>query len=398
MRATRTRASSMPAWATGAAAAILGAVLAVPSAAVAEEAATTQAKEPAVISLGDSFISGEAGRWQGNGNTIRGSRYGTDLAAYACNASETFCFYDPTRVYGSSYANGCNRSTGAEIHHLDAVRVDGQTFDIAERNRINIACSGATTDNVLHTPFKGERPQIEQLADHAAAKDVKLIVVSVGGNDIGFSDVIADCVKGFSLPRYAGWHCSKTLGPQMPARIEAMSGKVKAVLEAVRGTMGDAGYQDSDYRLVLQTYPSPIPRGADNRYPESSYARLDTGGCPFYNEDSDWARDTLIPALAEAHEQTAASVDGVEFLDLQEALDGHEVCAKGVQQSAGGNTLVNPLPEAESEWARFIVSGLSQGQLQESMHPNFYGQRQMGECLNTMSGTATPSFTCPGPE
>ncbi|WP_156926210.1 GDSL-type esterase/lipase family protein [Glycomyces arizonensis] len=385
------------AWATGAVAALLGALLAAPSAALGEEAAPARAKEPAVISLGDSFISGEAGRWQGNGNTLWGSRYGTDLAAYNCDSWEISCSYDPARVYGSSYANECNRSVGAEIHHLSAVRVGGRTYDIDEDDRINIACSGATTDDILNTSFKGERPQIEQLADHAAAKDIKLIVLSIGGNDIGFGKVIANCVEGFSLPSYAGWHCNKSLGPVMPGRIDAMRTKVEEVLHAIRGTMSDAGYRDADYRLVLQTYPSPIPRGADNRYPETSYARLNAGGCPFYNDDSDWARDTLVPAIAESHERAAANVGGVGLLDLQDALDGHEVCAKGVQQSVSGNTLANPLPKAESEWARFIVSGFTQGERQESMHPNFYGQQEMGGCLNDMAGTAADTFACNSP-
>jgi hypothetical protein len=393
----RMRKPSAPVWARGAVAAVLATLLAVPSAALAEPAAEQAAKEPAVISLGDSFISGEAGRWQGNGNTVWGSRYGTDLAAYGCTSSETVCLYDATKAYGSSYYNGCNRSVGAEIHHLSTVRVDGRTFEIDAGNRINLACSGATTDNVLRTPFKGERPQIEQLAEHAAAKDVKLIVLSIGGNDIGFSDVITDCVKGFSRPKALGWHCSDKLGSQMPGRIDAMRAKVVEVLEAVQDTMSDAGYDESDYRLVLQTYPSPIPRGADNRYPETSNARIYTGGCPFYDDDSDWARDTLIPALAASHEQAAASVGGVHFLDLQDALDGHEVCAEGVRQSVSGNTLVNPLPKAESEWARFIVSGLAQGQQQESMHPNFYGQQRLGECLSAMAVTAAHAHTCPSP-
>ncbi|WP_162145980.1 GDSL-type esterase/lipase family protein [Glycomyces tenuis] len=389
------RKSSALVWATGAVVAFLGALLAVPSAALAEEAAPTRAKEPAVISLGDSFISGEAGRWRGNGNTVFGSRYGTDLAAYDCKLWETSCSYDATRVYGSSYANGCNRSAGAEIHHLSTVRVNGQSFDIAEDNRLNIACSGATTADILRTSFKGERPQIEQLADHAAAKDIKLIVLSIGGNDIGFSKVIADCARVFSVVP-EGQHCNETVGPQMPDRIDTMRTKVEQVLMAVQDTMGDAGYNDSDYRLVLQSYPSPIPRGEDNRYGEK-YSRLYTGGCPFFNDDSDWARDALIPALAESHEQAAASVGGVDFLDLQDALEGHEVCAKGVKQSASGNTLQNPLPKAESEWARFIVSGLAQGQQQESMHPNFYGQQKMGECLDAMAETAARAFACDSP-
>lgn len=392
MTGTLTRKPSPLVWATGAVAAFLGALLAAPSTALADETDRAEAGEPAVISLGDSFISGEAGRWQGNGNTSWGSRYGTDLAAYDCNAAETSCSYDATRVYGPSYANGCNRSTGAEIHHLDTVRLGGETFDIEEGNRINIACSGATTANVLDTPFKGERPQIEQLAQHAAAKDVKLIVLSIGGNDIDFSGAIEDCVKGFSLP-IGGWHCHEHLAPQMPGRIDAMSTKVEEVLRAIHGTMSDAGYQESDYRLVLQTYPSPIPRGADNRYPET-YARLSTGGCPFFNDDSDWARDTLIPALAEAHERSAANVGGVGLLDFRHAFDGHEVCARGVQQSVSGNTLANPLPETQSEWARFIVSGVSQGQQQESMHPNFYGQQRMGQCLNDMAEADANAYTC----
>jgi hypothetical protein len=396
MTGVRMRKSPTLALALGAAVAVLGALFAAPSAAAAEQAAPARDRAPAVISLGDSFISGEAGRWQGNGNYSWGSRYGTDLAAYNCNLQETSCSYDPKRIYGDSYGNGCNRSTGAEINHLESVRVTGQSFQIDKGNRINIACSGATTDNILHTPFKGERPQIEQLATHAADKDIKLIVVSIGGNDIDFGGIIKDCIKGFSVP-VGGWHCHKSLGPQLPGRISAMKGKAEAVLRAVRSTMSGAGYHDSDYRLVLQTYPSPIPRGADNRYVGETYARLSSGGCPFFNDDSDWARDTIVPSLAEAHQQAAASVGGVDVLDLQHALDGHEVCAKGVQQSVVGSTLNNPLSKTKSEWARFVVSGVAQGQTQESMHPNFYGQQEMGRCLNDMAGTSMKIFTCNSP-
>src|SRR6266542_7001237 len=62
----------------------------------------------AIVSLGDSFISGEAGRWNGNSLNIFGTRDGTDRAA-RCTLG-IFCSYDATRVYGSSYAYGCHRS------------------------------------------------------------------------------------------------------------------------------------------------------------------------------------------------------------------------------------------------------------------------------------------------
>ncbi len=38
----------------------------------------------AVVALGDSFISGEGGRWLGNGTEPFGARSGTDRAAFDC--------------------------------------------------------------------------------------------------------------------------------------------------------------------------------------------------------------------------------------------------------------------------------------------------------------------------
>ncbi len=342
-----------------------------------------------MISLGDSFISGEAGRWQGNSSSPAGSRHGTDRAAYDCNADETSCRYDPTRVYGASYQNGCNRSDSAEITHLGLVRVGGHNVSVARAHRVNIACSGATTADVVTNTFKGEPPQVKQLAAYAAKDDVKLIVLSIGGNDIQFSDIIKECAIDYNVYR----HCNTKLRPQMPGRIATMKNAVRATVAKIRQVMSAAGYATTDYRFVLQSYPSPIPNGADNRYPET-YARTSTGGCPFYNDDSDWAHDEVVPAIATAlRELTQESGAHLDFLNMPGAIAGHEVCAKGVQQSAAGNLLTNPLPAADSEWARF-VSGLAQGQVQESMHPNYFGQQVLGGCLRSLAASDQRQYAC----
>ena len=47
-----------------------------------------------------------------------------------------------------------------------------------------------------------------------------------------------------------------------------MPGAMAAVghaIDVVRAVMADAGYAQSDYRFVLQTCPSPVPRGAEDR-------------------------------------------------------------------------------------------------------------------------------------
>ena len=45
----------------------------------------------AIASLGDSFISGEGGRWLGNGSDPFGTRSGTDRAAFACGECRIGC-------------------------------------------------------------------------------------------------------------------------------------------------------------------------------------------------------------------------------------------------------------------------------------------------------------------
>src|ERR1700709_38001 len=60
------------------------------------------ARPTAIVAMGDSFISGEGGRWLGNGSEPLGNRSGTDRAAFDCGALG--CEYDPARIYGASEA------------------------------------------------------------------------------------------------------------------------------------------------------------------------------------------------------------------------------------------------------------------------------------------------------
>lgn len=119
-------------------------------------------KPTAIVSLGDSFISGEGGRWQGNVDmpySATDSMFGTDRAT-VCGSSG--CRKDPEHVYvGNSYRdpttgkeNGCHRSDVAEINE-SRIPVD---------RKFNLACSGAVTDHLLPAAaggrrFKGKSPR-----------------------------------------------------------------------------------------------------------------------------------------------------------------------------------------------------------------------------------------------
>ncbi|WSJ62050.1 GDSL-type esterase/lipase family protein [Streptomyces sp. NBC_01310] len=329
----------------------------------------------AVVSMGDSYISGEAGRWKGNTLTNTGSRNGTDRGWVSGST------YDPGKVYGTT-AGGCHRSDSAEV------RSAGPIADVA----VNLACSGAVSDNVFRASnggvaFKGEAPQADQLAAVAASHNVKVIALSIGGNDLGFADIIKDCALDFVI-----WnsYCYDNQQYGVDQKIDAVMGKVGKSVDEVRAVMRAAGYADSSYRIVLQSYPSPIPRGAENRYTQSDWSRLNTGGCPFWNRDSDWARDSLVPQIAGRIKAVAAD-RGVQFLDLRDMLQGREVCAKASKQVSS----TVPASAKTSEWARWIDNNESQGLIQESMHPNYYGQLAAGRCLSlVVAQPAASGFSC----
>ena len=339
-------------------------MLAAPAAQAGPTSSTT-----AVVSMGDSFISGEAGRWNGNSLSPFHNRNGTDRAAYNCNWYS--CSYDARRVYGSSFDNDCDRSDVAPI----------KTSGIAVSERINIACSGAQTKNIWRgsqggVSYKGEAPQADQLLPIAQQKNVKLIVLTISANDLGFSDHVIDCTVAWSTsssdnPDY----CYPEEQAEIEAGIPAARAGLQKSVDEIRAVMTAAGYSSSQYRLVMMGYASPIPVGADFRYPESGWSRMDTGGCPFWNLDANWAKNTATPTIVN-NMKTVAAQKGVQFLDVQPALDGRQVCHKNV--SLVGSSGPSPITK---EWVRWLNSGCCQGEAQESLHPNAYGQRAMGDCI-----------------
>ncbi len=331
----------------------------------------------AIVALGDSFSSGEAGRWNGNSLNIFGTRDGTDRAA-RCTLG-IFCSYDATRVYGSSYANGCHRADVAPI----------KSAPISVSEKINLACSGAQTANIWRAAqggqaFKGEAPQADQLLPVAQQKNVKLVVLNISANDLGFTNHVIDCTVAWTL----GFTCNAQEQAEIVAALPAAANGLRKAVDEVRAVMSSAGYSTSQYKFVIQGYSSPIPVGANIRYPQSSWDRLTVGGCPFYDVDANWAKNTATPTIVN-NMKTVAAEKGVRFLDVRDALNGHEVCHKSASLVTGSGP--NPITK---EWVRWINTGLTQGDLEESLHPNAYGERAIGKCISLSYALASGNHTC----
>ena len=224
--------------------------------------------------------------------------------------------------------------------------------------KVNLACSGA--DDGEHLPrvataarrSRASRRRATSCAYVAQALNVKLVVLSIGGNDLGFADIVQACATGVPEP------------PRPALRDHAAAGGRRAQFPAAMrnrraGDRRDPGdharrrLPQTDYRLILQSYPSVVPRGSENRYPETDrgatrrHRRLPV----LRHATSTWARDSVVTADRRRAPVRRGARRASQFLDLRDALQGREICAKTTAQAVAQPAARRP---TTSEWGRFI--------------------------------------------
>jgi hypothetical protein len=361
----------------------------IPAEAVPVPTTASPGKPTAIVAMGDSFTSGEAGRWAGNSNDDCGSREGTDRAVVTIAGCDDST-YNRNLVYQpASVANRCHRSKTAPVLSATA-GVD---------KRINLACSGARSQHLLRAsrggvPFKGEAPQADQLAALIPTHDIKAVFVGIGGNDIGtgFGEVVGECVKDYifssGLAEFLENRCREDTQGAFEPDMGPMQTKVLQTLQEVRDTFRTAGVPDASYRIILVGYPSIMPPSSQMRYGERN--REHTAKCPIWDEDLDYFHSRFMPKLAANLRATAAvTASPVEFLDLLPALEGHRLCEDGVGRGARA--------AADAEWVRMFDARFSpskvetvgnQGDYDEQFHPNQFGQQAIGRCYSRLLAAA----------
>lgn len=342
---------------------------------------------PWVVSLGDSYISGEAGRWAGNSNNSSASVDAGGPAAYNDNGgvSETI--------------NRCHRSTAAEIHIGGGV------------NSLNLACSGARTTTYTTSDgyFKpgidfynsgGRQGQALMLQQFAATNNVKMIQLSIGGNNFNFADIVQRCVTNFlTSPSWWPNYCyddSSVSNNFSAANVTTQTNAIIAAINNIKTAMTNAGYNSSQYTIVAQTYPSPIPRGSGFRYSQSGYTRQSTGGCGFWNRDADWANDTALVKINQAVKNAAAAGGAnVKVMDIASALNGRRLCENGVnlmENTGKANWTVAGASDV-TEWVaqiRTLSTVFGPYYVQESIHPNYWGQKALRNCVRQAYNGGVP--------
>ncbi len=344
-----------------------------------------------VVSVGDSAISGEAGRWAGNTNGSPSNVDALGSTAYFDNAGGT-----------GEAIHGCHRSKASEIGIGGGV------------TSANLACSGARTSTQAFSSGSDFKPgldfyddgaghlgQAKVLQQYAASHNVKMVVALIGANDYGFADIVQQCVLDWlTSPSWWKDYCrddSSMTAKFTAANVAAITTRVKNAFLNLRTAMSNAGYADGSWTLLAQTYSSPLPRGAQIRYPQNGFTRQTVGGCGTWNADADWANDTVVATLNSTVRNAAAAtgLPNLKVFEAQNALVGHRLCENtdGLLEEQGLASWHSAGAADRSEWVsqiRTTTTLFGPYQLQEDAHPSYWGQLALRNCVRQAYNAGAP--------
>lgn len=205
----------------------------------------------------------------------------------------------------------------------------------------DVACTGAGVKEMTapQKTYLGTNPA--QFG--ALAPDDKLVMLTLGGDDLGFLNVLQECMK-LSAADSSGSPCKAhyTAGGvnQLAAKVTAEAAKIAGVLAAIRQRAPQA-------RVLLVGYPDLFPQ---------------SGGCwpavPITSGDIAYLRG--IEVSANAMLAADAHAAGDTFVNTYTPTTGHDFC--------------QPEPARD-------VEGLIPGSLALPFHPNARGQQAMASAV-----------------
>jgi lysophospholipase L1-like esterase len=223
----------------------LAAVLAVPATVISASAQTPAASGVRYVALGDSYSSGDgAGSYGSSGSCDRSANAYPQQWANA-NAPASFAF---------------------------------------------VACSGATTSDVINSQVS------------ALSASTTLVSITIGGNDVGFSTVMATCVLAPTST------CESAVAGADALVADVLPTELNTVLQTVRHDAPAA-------KIVVLDYPELYDLSRS-----SGCIGLSTADRTALNQGADQL-DSAISA--------AAARNGDTFADVRSAFAGHEICDSG---------------------------------------------------------------------
>jgi lysophospholipase L1-like esterase len=295
------------------------------------------------LALGDSYTAGE-----GSFNY----KPGTDLPFNRCHLSaHSYPLLLSTDIFhGDGHSVACS---GARVHDLDDAtggypgQVEG---GLARKTR---------SDDSIQAIINEYNPGYIAQYEFAQHYQPKVLTVSVGGNDMGFADILKNCAV-ISI------HAS-TCYDSYEARQEVI-GTINSQLKPLINLYTSLQSESPLSRIYAIGYPQVVSGGGSC----ALNVHLDAKEIEFSQE--------VIGYMNSIIEQAATAV-GIPYIDISQALYGHRLCeAKSYDVAVNGLTAGTD----DGPWGTKVFGS-------ESYHPTQLGQ----ELIEQTILTNTKNFTRP---
>ncbi|MEV7064302.1 SGNH/GDSL hydrolase family protein [Streptomyces collinus] len=236
---------------------------------------------------------------------------------------------------GDSYTAGVIQAAGNifEVPRDGCDRTDRSYPQVIDRDLAglfeltNVSCGAAVIENVTDTPqhpIGRHLPPISEDPDYpfppvppqseAVGPDTDVITVGVGGNTLGFADLLAKCTQLGGESSGKGTPCKDALAAGIPDRLKNVRQEYDRMLEVLHERAPHA-------KILAVGYPTVIPK--------------DTSSCNFGDltqfgtitqGDLDWLRDDVLEPLNKAINNSTGTQEAASFVDLYTPSRNHSVC------------------------------------------------------------------------
>lgn len=337
-----------------------------------------------ILALGDSYASGE-----GNPrNVLSWLRRGGDLTPY----------WDD---------DGCHRSArGAPAL---AARALESASDRTSVTLVYLACSGASVDAGLLGPQPDAgvpTSQIEQAVAVLGRRPVDLVLLSIGGNDVGFGSVLEACLLNSPCPLARPGHGPLAGSPTVHAGVQAQTARLAGSLDRIAACLGDGPCRAANGREMTGVTLAPSARILPTLYPDIT--RATSGGACSYltipSKDFAWARTTILTPAPPARYAYPVTPSRTQDLSVSSGSLNQQVAATtrlpgwapvtGTWSASGDSAVGHGVCAGADAWV-FGLTALS-ALPSASFHPNPAGQQVLADAIADAAAAAAASSTTTG--